>query len=240
MQPFPADWRTALVVVAHPDDAEYEMAAAVAKWTTAGKRVHYALASRGEAGIAGMPTEIAGPVREREQRESAAIVGVHDVQFWDFLDGSIYDTPELRAKIAEAIIAVEPEVVLAIYGGPEWEPGAPNQRDHIECATAVAGAFDALTDPPRWLFENGPQPTHGEPVEGYLDAAIEALAAHEATRPGHTGHRTGAPTDRGGRKSAARVRWPAHRGFHPATPHRQVSARITPKPGCPLLQPCAR
>lgn len=180
VQPFPTDWRAALVVVAHPDDAEYEMAAAVAKWTTAGKRVHYALASRGEAGIAGMPTEIAGPVREREQRESAAIVGVHDVQFWEFPDGSMHNTPELRAKIAETITAINPDVVISIYGGPEWEPGAPNQRDHIELATAVADAYDALAEPPPWLFENGPQPTHGESVDDFIGLAVEALAAHEA------------------------------------------------------------
>ncbi len=92
-QPFPTDWRTALVLVPHPDDPEYGCAAAVAKWTAAGKTVHYALASRGEAGIAGMAPEDAGPVREGEQRRSAAIVGVDDVQFWDFPDGAPSATP---------------------------------------------------------------------------------------------------------------------------------------------------
>ena len=59
-------------------------AAAVAKWTSQGKTVHYALACRGEVGMQGMPSEEAGPLREAEQRHSAAIVGVDDVQFWDF------------------------------------------------------------------------------------------------------------------------------------------------------------
>ena len=99
-QPFPTDWHTALVLVPHPDDPEYGCAAAVAKWTAAGKTVHYALASRGEVGIEGMPPEEAGPLREGEQRRSAAIVGVSDVQFWDFPDSHIRDTPELRTKIA--------------------------------------------------------------------------------------------------------------------------------------------
>src|SRR5688572_4174086 len=98
-EPFPTEWRTALVLVPHPDDPEYGIGAAVAKWTAAGKTVHYALASRGEAGIAGMPPEQAGPVREREQRRSAAIVGVDDLQFWEFPDSHIRDTAELRAKI---------------------------------------------------------------------------------------------------------------------------------------------
>ena len=78
--PFPSDWDSALVLVPHPDDPEYGVAAAVAKWTASGKTVRYALASRGEVGIEGMPAEQAGPLREGEQRRSAAIVGVEDVR----------------------------------------------------------------------------------------------------------------------------------------------------------------
>jgi LmbE family N-acetylglucosaminyl deacetylase len=179
VQPFPSDWRTALVLVPHPDDPEYGIGAAVAKWTDSGKTVHYALASRGEQGIAGMPPEEAGPLRELEQRRSAAIVGVDDVQFWDFPDSRILNTPELRAKIAETITALALDLVITIYSGPEWEPGAPNQRDHIEFSNAVAAAYDSHADPPRWLFENGPEPTHGEVVDGYVDVAVASLAAHK-------------------------------------------------------------
>jgi LmbE family N-acetylglucosaminyl deacetylase len=178
-KPFPSHWRTGLVLVPHPDDPEYGCAAAVAKWTDAGKTVHYALASRGEAGIAGMAPEEAGPLREQEQRRSAAIVGVDDVRFWDFPDSNIRNTPELRAKIAEAITELDPDVVVTIYSGAEWAPGAPNQSDHIEFSNAVAAAYDSLADPPRWLFENGPDITHGEVVDDYLDRAVASLAAHD-------------------------------------------------------------
>jgi LmbE family N-acetylglucosaminyl deacetylase len=178
-KPFPSHWRTGLVLVPHPDDPEYGCAAAVAKWTDAGKTVHYALASRGEAGIAGMAPEEAGPLREQEQRRSAAIVGVADVRFWDFPDSNIRNTPDLRAKIAETITELEPDVVITIYSGAEWAPDAPNQSDHIEFSNAVAAAYDSLADPPRWLFENGPDITHGEVVDGYLDRAVASLAAHD-------------------------------------------------------------
>lgn len=178
-QPFPTDWHTAVVLVPHPDDPEYGIGAAVAKWTASGKSVHYAFASRGEAGIAGMPPEEAGPVREGEQRRSAAIVGVDDVTFWDFPDSVIYNTPELRARIVKTIGELKPDVVVTIYSGPSWSPDAPNQRDHIEFAHAVAEAYDGLTDPPRYLFENGPEPTHFEVIDGYTDLAVECLAAHE-------------------------------------------------------------
>lgn len=178
-EPFPTDWQTALLLVPHPDDPEYGCAAAVAKWTSQRKTVHYALACRGEVGIAGMPPDQAGPLREAEQRRSGAIVGVDELQFWDFPDSQIRNTAELRAKVAETITALAPDVVLTIYSGPEWAPGAPNQRDHIEFSNAVAAAYDSLADPPRWLFENGPAPTHYEVVDGYVDVAVASLAAHE-------------------------------------------------------------
>ncbi|MGV9710599.1 PIG-L deacetylase family protein [Gordonia sp. NPDC003424] len=178
---FPADWRTALALVAHPDDPEYGMAAAVARWTGEGKRVVYALASSGEAGIEGMDPSRAGPLRESEQRASAAIVGVDEVEFWGFPDSAIRDTPELRAKIAETVNRVAPQVILSLYGGPEWAPGHPNQPDHIEFAAAVRNAYDSL-DPatrPRWLFENGPGATHAVEVTDQIESAVKSLAAHE-------------------------------------------------------------
>ena len=79
----PDDWQRALIIAAHPDDIEYGLAAAVAVWTAAGKEVHYLLATRGEAGIAGMSPSEAGPLREAEERASAAVVGVSEVEFLD-------------------------------------------------------------------------------------------------------------------------------------------------------------
>lgn len=177
---FPDDWQTALVLVAHPDDPEYGMAAAVHRWTKEGRRVVYALATSGEAGIEGMPPERCGPVREGEQRASAAVVGVAEVEFWGFPDSEVCNTAELRAAVAETISRIAPHVVLATYGGPEWAPGYPNQRDHMEFAAAVREAYDGLGDrQPRWLFENGPQATHAVAVgDADIDAAVRSLAEH--------------------------------------------------------------
>jgi LmbE family N-acetylglucosaminyl deacetylase len=178
-EPFPSDWRTALLLVPHPDDPEYGSAAAVAKWTSAGKAVRYLFACRGEAGIAGMPPDETARVREGEQRRAAAIVGVRDLDFWDFPDSKIRNGPELRQKIADTLAELKPDVALSIYGGAEWAPGVPNQRDHVEFAAAVVEAYDSLTDPPRRLFLNGPAATHIETVDGFIDVAVESLAAHE-------------------------------------------------------------
>src|SRR5687768_11494799 len=99
-KPMPDDWQRALVIAAHPDDIEYGLAAAVAAWTAAGKEVHYLLATRGEAGMAGVPPETAGPLREDEERRSAAAVGVTEVEFLDHRDGTLVEGPELRRDLA--------------------------------------------------------------------------------------------------------------------------------------------
>jgi LmbE family N-acetylglucosaminyl deacetylase len=179
LRAFPSDWQSAVVLVPHPDDPEYGCSAAVAKWTAAGRSVCYVFCCRGEAGIEGMSREETGRVREAEQRKAAAIVGVDDVVFWDFPDSNIRNTAELRAAIADELTTGKPDVALTIFGGAEWAPGAPNQRDHIEFAAAVVDAYDGLPDPPRWLFVNGRGGNYLETVDGFVDVAVDSLAAHE-------------------------------------------------------------
>src|SRR5947207_11989101 len=95
----PHDWSRALAVVAHPDDLEYGAAGAIAAWTDAGKDVRYLLVTRGEAGIDGIPPAECGPLREREQVDGAAKVGVHVVDFLDHRDGTIQYGLPLRRDI---------------------------------------------------------------------------------------------------------------------------------------------
>ncbi len=85
-----------------------------------------------------MPPEEAGPLREAEQRRSAAIVGVDDVQFWDFPDSQIRNTPELRAKIAETITELAPDLVAhhlqrAGVGAGGTEPARPHRVLQCRC-----------------------------------------------------------------------------------------------------------
>jgi hypothetical protein len=48
-----------LCVVAHPDDMEYGISTAVARWTARGIEVGYLLLTRGEAGMPNPPEETA-------------------------------------------------------------------------------------------------------------------------------------------------------------------------------------
>ncbi len=174
-QIFPDDWTTALVLVAHPDDPEYGMAAAVARWTSQGKTVVYGLATSGEAGIEGMSPSTAGPVREEEQRRSAAVVGVDEVRFWGYPDSQVRDTPELRDSVRKSIARYTPDIVITLWGGAEWAPGAPNQSDHMEFTRAVAAATAAAGVT---AYQTGPEPTLIVDVSGFTERAVESLAEH--------------------------------------------------------------
>ena len=172
--PMPDDWQRTLVVAAHPDDIEYGLAAAVATWTAAGKEVHYLLATRGEAGMAGLPPAEAGPVREEEERRSAAVVGVSEVEFLDHRDGVLEAGVALRRDLAAAIRRHRPELVLTMYGGPTWTPpgvtpGYLNSADHRALTQSV---LDAVADAANeWIFPDLPE----EPWRGVTYIAVSEL-----------------------------------------------------------------
>ena len=155
--PMPDDWQRALVVAAHPDDIEYGLAAAVSAWTTAGKEVHYLLATRGEAGMAGVAPEDAAPLREEEERRSAAVVGVTEVEFLDHRDGTLVAGPQLRRDIAAAIRRHRPQLVVTGYFGPTWSPPGlspayVNSADHRALGQSV---LDAVADAGNeWIFRD--------------------------------------------------------------------------------------
>lgn len=159
-------WSTALAIVAHPDDLEYGAASAIARWTAQGKGVTYCLATSGEAGIDAIEPERCGPLREAEQRASAAVVGVDVVEFLGYPDGTIEYGLPLRRDIARAVRRHRPEVVITGNYHDSWRPGAPNQADHIALGRAVLdGVRDAGN---RWVFrellDEGLEPWHAPTV----------------------------------------------------------------------------
>jgi LmbE family N-acetylglucosaminyl deacetylase len=195
LEPLEEDWTRALAVAAHPDDLEYGVASAVARWTAQGKSVTYLMVTDGEAGIDGMEPRRAGPLRRDEEVAGAAEVGVHDVEFLGLPDGLVEADHALRRLLAAAIRRHRPEVLLGInfredFGWPGW-----NHVDHRNVGVAL---LDAARDAGnRWLFtdlaEEGlepwdgvrfvafggsPRPTHGVDVSASIDAGIASLSAH--------------------------------------------------------------
>src|SRR5712664_3416373 len=109
MEPMREGWQRGMAIVAHPDDLEYGAASAVARWTAQGKEIAYVLATSGEAGIDGMAPAEAGPLREEEERRSAAVVGVSAVDFLGHPDGLIEYGVPLRRDLARALRQLQPE-----------------------------------------------------------------------------------------------------------------------------------
>ncbi len=195
--PLPDDWTTALAVAAHPDDLEYGVSAAVAAWTAAGKRVTYLLVTRGEAGIATLSPDEAGPAREAEERASAAEVGVEDVRFLDHRDGVVSEDPALRRDIARVIRLVRPDLVVALnhaerWPGPDGAAAGWNSADHRAVGRATV---DAVSDADnRWIHPeladlephgarhvvvgHSPVASHAVDVTGQVDRAVASLARH--------------------------------------------------------------
>src|SRR4051812_43636889 len=148
----PEGWETALAVVAHPDDLAYGASGAIARWTAQGKKITYLLVTRGEAGIDSMPPEEAGPVREREQVASAAVVGVDVVEFLDHQDGVITYGLPLRRDIAAAIRRHKPDVVITGNHHETFAAGGLNMADHRVVGVAT---IDAVRDAAnRWVFRD--------------------------------------------------------------------------------------
>src|SRR5215475_6208276 len=189
----PEDWERAVAVAAHPDDLEYGAAAAVARWTRQGKKVSYLLATRGEAGIAGMPPAQVGPLRVEEERRSAAVVGVSEVEFLDHADGLVEYGIPLRRDLAAAFRRLRPDVVITMSFDLTWgEEGPVNHSDHRAVGLAVLDACRDAANP--WVFgDAGPawtgirhlfvgasnEPTHFADVTATIDAGVASLREHK-------------------------------------------------------------
>jgi len=191
LEPFPEDWERGLAVVAHPDDMEYGAAAAVARWTAQGKRFAYVLVADGEAGIASMDPAEAGPIRRREQEASCAVVGVDDVTFLGWPDGTIVEGLKLRADLAEEIRRHRPEVVVSINYRDSWGPSSWNHADHRAVGRSLLDAVRDAGNP--WVFSDrggawdgvrfvafsgSPEPTHAVDTTATFDLGVRSLAAH--------------------------------------------------------------
>lgn len=194
---FPEDWERALAIMAHPDDMEYGGAAAVARWTRDGRRVAYLLLTRGEAGIDSMDPAEAAEVRVAEQRASAAVVGVHDVEFLDHPDGMLHYGLDLRRDLAAAIRRHRPEVVVAVNHRETYGGRYLNMADHRVAGQAT---IDAVRDAAnRWVFTDlaaaglepwggvrylavlaSPQATHAVDVTDTFERGVASLRAHAA------------------------------------------------------------
>lgn len=148
--------KSALAIVAHPDDIEFSCVGTLARWAMKGTKVSYVLCTSGDAGIdaPGMTRIEAAAIRESEQLEAAKIAGASEVIFLREPDGILEPTIQLRKKLVREIRRVRPEVVVTgdptiIWAGNDYI----NHPDHRAAAYAALDATFPAAGQPN-LFED--------------------------------------------------------------------------------------
>jgi LmbE family N-acetylglucosaminyl deacetylase len=195
--------RKAMVIMAHPDDAEFLCAGSVARWCDEGWKVYYVIATSGDKG--GRDESVShqelAARREKEQRDAARVLGVRECIFLGYADGFLEESLELREQFVRLLRKYQPEVVVTWDG---FRRGF-NHRDHRIVGRVV---YDAIYPAARSLLfypEHGEEglgpyraselwlagteePDHYVDITPYFDRKVEALRQHASqvgNRPGH-------------------------------------------------------
>ena len=128
-----------MVVTPHPDDAEIGCGGTVAKWIGEGTRAVYVLCTNGDKGTGdrGMTSERLAALREEEQAQAAAALGVKEVVYLRHPDGGLEDTAEFREQLVRAIRAHRPDTVFC----PDpFRQSFYLHRDHRMCGQVTLDA----------------------------------------------------------------------------------------------------
>ncbi|MBC8160553.1 MAG: PIG-L family deacetylase [Roseiflexaceae bacterium] len=141
-----------LCVYAHPDDPEFSIGGSVARWADEGALLTYVIITDGAAGSnqPGQDLRELAETRAQEQRAAAAVLGVQDVQFLGYADGTLESTIELRRTLTRIIRQLRPDRVVC--GDPTavfYGDGYINHPDHRAAAEATVYAVfpSAVTRP---------------------------------------------------------------------------------------------
>jgi len=175
-----------LFVYAHPDDESFSSAGTIAKYSKLDNvQVYVAVATKGEAGKLGDPPltsrENLGSYRENEMREATKILGVKDIIFLNFIDGTLdklsdYDNQQLVQKISKLIIEIRPEILITFP-----EDGISKHKDHIAlhkaCLQAIEIAKEIYIIPKIYytVVPNSLYKSRGIPNQGIPDNHITTI-----------------------------------------------------------------
>ncbi len=187
-----------MVIVAHPDDADFGPAATASRWIDAGSVGWLVCCTSGDAGGEDPdldPMELAA-LREKEQRVAAEVVGYAGLSFLHQPDGALDNDLALREHLVREIRTFRPDAVLAT--DPEvvfYRDGGVNHADHRAAGMAAVDAvYPAARNPMAfpWLAKSGlashvvrrlylfwpNDPNVRVDVTATIDRKIDALRAH--------------------------------------------------------------
>ncbi len=198
MTPLPdAEIKRILVVMAHPDDCDFGAGGTIAQWTSNGIEVSYCIITNGDQGgeASQFLLEEMAQVRQREQREAGKVLGVSNVTYLNYRDGSLVPTLELRKDIVREIRRARPDRMVVQSPERNWERIFASHPDHLASGEAAIQAVypdarnpyaftdlkDAGFEPYRvrelWIT-GSPQPNHFVDITDTFAKKISALNAH--------------------------------------------------------------
>ena len=178
--------QSVLVVVAHPDDAEWYAGGSLILASRAGSNVTLVVATDGERGRGGYASTL-GLTRRGEQIEGARLMGCSGVVFLGLRDRGLRGEPELKAKIARVFEEVRPDIVVTFDAENPARPYV--HPDHQAVGWAVLDIVRQGFDKPviLYLFSTA-KPNAAVDITSAADAKAAAVSAH-ATQFGGSGGR---------------------------------------------------
>jgi LmbE family N-acetylglucosaminyl deacetylase len=194
-----------MVIVAHPDDAEFMCAGSAAKWSREGKEIIYLLGTSGDKGTSDRtirPADLA-VIREAEQQDACKTVGGSHVEFLRHEDGVLVSDIQLRKEIVRVIRQFKPSAVITQDPTSRWTSGRyVNHPDHRAMGDATMDAvFPSARDYhvfPELVMNEGLEPhivehlylgAHGTDsdvaidITDVIDIKIAALKCHKSQMP---------------------------------------------------------
>lgn len=148
-----ADIQRALVVAAHPDDADFGAAGTMAGWVRSGIQVTLLCLTHGEQGARpDADISLLPELREREQRAASAELGVTDVRFLHgYRDGWLEPSFDLQRDIVQVIRDVRPQRVLCQSPERWYDRIMASHPDHLAAGEAtVRACYPAAENPFAW------------------------------------------------------------------------------------------
>jgi LmbE family N-acetylglucosaminyl deacetylase len=133
-----------LVIVAHPDDADFGVSGTLSRWTRAGTVARMVCCTSGDAGADDAridPLELAR-TREAEQRAAAQVVGYETVDFLHRPDGALENDLALREQLVRIIRQFRPDAVVAM--DPTVVIHDEGFIQHVDHRNAALAAVDAV------------------------------------------------------------------------------------------------
>jgi LmbE family N-acetylglucosaminyl deacetylase len=133
-----------LVIVAHPDDADFGAAGTIARWVRLGSVAQLVCCTSGDAGADDPRTDPLQLARRREaeQRAAAAVVGYEEVTFLHRPDGALANDLALREQLVRLIRQFKPDAVVCM--DPTVVILDNRHVQHVDHRLAAQAALDAV------------------------------------------------------------------------------------------------